>query len=160
MQITDEGLNSNPLFLFCGVCFFCVFRVFKKQNMELIYEQESYAIRGACMEVYKTLGNGFLESVYQECTEIEFARCDIPFVAQPFLELSYQGQILKQTYKPDFVCYSKIIVELKAVSNIAPEHKAQVMNYLKASNFQLGLLINYGHFPLLEVVRVANTKTN
>lgn len=122
----------------------------------LIYEKESYAIKGACMEVYKTLGNGFAEPVYQECTEIEFAKCGIPFVAQEYLELTYQGRILKQKYKPDFICYGKIIVELKAVSKLTAEHKAQVMNYLKVTGFELGLLFNFGHYPLLEQVRVPN----
>jgi GxxExxY protein len=122
----------------------------------LIYEAESYAIKGACMEVYKTLGNGFAESVYQECAEIEFAKCSIPFLAQEYLQLTYQGRVLKQKYKPDFICYGTIIVELKAVSKLTPEHKAQVMNYLKVTGFQLGLLFNFGHYPLLEQVRVPN----
>jgi GxxExxY protein len=124
----------------------------------LIYEIESYAIRGACMNVYKTLGNGFLESVYQECLEIEFSRTGIPFAAQKPLTLCYQGQPLKQTYKPDFVCYDKIIVEIKAVSKLNPEHQAQVMNYLKATDYQLGLLVNFGHHPLLELFRIPNIK--
>ena len=128
-------------------------------NEKLIYEEESYAIKGACMEVYKTLGNGFLESVYQECTEIEFAKRGILFVAQQPLQLTYQERVLKQIYKPDFICFGKIIVELKAVSNLTAEHKAQVTNYLKATDFQLGLLFNFGHYPLLEQVRVANLST-
>jgi GxxExxY protein len=123
---------------------------------KLIYEEESYAIKGACMEVYKTLGNGFLEPVYQECTEIEFTKQGILFVTQKPLQLSYQGRVLKQIYKPDFICFDKIIVELKAVSKLTAEHRAQVTNYLKATNFQLGLLFNFGHYPLLEQVRVAN----
>ena len=73
----------------------------------LIYEAESYAIKGACMEVYKTLGNGFAEPVYQECTEIEFAKRGLPFLAQQPLQLTYQGQVLKQTYKPDFICFGR-----------------------------------------------------
>ncbi len=125
-------------------------------NEKLIYEAESYAIKGACMEVYKSLGNGFLEPVYQECLELEFSRRTIPFNPQKVLTLTYQGQTLKHTYKPDFVCYDKIIVELKAVSKLAQEHKAQVINYLKATGFQLGLLFNFGHFPLLEQIRIAN----
>ncbi len=125
-------------------------------NEKLIYEEESYAIKGACMEVYKTLGNGFLEPVYQECTEIEFAKQGLLFVAQQPLQLTYQGRTLKQIYKPDFICCGKIIVELKAVSTLTAEHKAQVTNYLKATNFQLGLLFNFGHYPLLEQVRIAH----
>lgn len=126
-------------------------------NDRLIYEEESYVIKGACMEVYKTMGNGFLESVYQECTELEFSKQGIPFVAQQPLRLTYQGQTLRQIYKPDFICFGKIIVELKAVSKLTAEHRAQVTNYLKATGFEVGLLFNFGHFPLLEQVRVVNT---
>lgn len=122
----------------------------------LIYGPESFAIRGACMNVYKSLGNGFLESVYQECLEIEFTRTGIPFAAQKPLKLYYQGHPLKQTYKPDFVCYDEIIVEIKAVAKLAPEHLAQVRNYLKAADYQLGLLFNFGHYPLLEQIRIPN----
>jgi GxxExxY protein len=125
---------------------------------KMIFPEESYAINGACMEVYKTLGNGFLEAVYQECSAIEFKYRGIPFVAQHPLTLIYQGQVLKQTYKPDFICYDKIIVELKAVTKLGDDHKAQVLNYLKATGFELGILVNFGHYPLLEIVRVANSK--
>ena len=126
------------------------------ETEKLIYETESYAIKGAAMQVYGVLGNGFLEAVYQECLELEFQRREIPFVAQPALTLVYEGQTLKQLYKPDFVCYGKIIVELKAVTKLTNEHRAQVLNYCKATNFQLGLLFNFGHYPLLEQVRIPN----
>ncbi|MFN8001092.1 MAG: GxxExxY protein [Acidobacteriota bacterium] len=122
----------------------------------LIYEEESYSIKGACMEVYKTMGNGFLELVYQECLEIEFQKRGIPFVPQKPLTLNYQGQVLKRTYQPDFVCFDKIIVEIKAVSKLSPENYAQVMNYLKATDYQLGLLFNFGHYPLLQQERIPN----
>lgn len=125
---------------------------------KLIYEPESYAIRGACMEVYKVMGNGFLEAVYQECLEIELAKCGIPFEAQKKLTLMYNGRVLKQTYIPDFICYGKIILEIKAVSRTTPEHRAQVTNCLKATGYQLGLLANFGHYPLLEWVRLPNIK--
>lgn len=124
----------------------------------MIFAEESYAINGACMDVYRTLGNGFLESVYQECLELEFAQRRIPYVPQPALTLQYQGRTLNQTFRPDFVCYSKIIVELKAVSKIAPEHRAQVTNYLKATGFELGIICNFGHYPLLEIVRIPRLK--
>ena len=124
----------------------------------LIYSDESYQVKGAAMEVYKTLGNGFLEAVYQECLTIEFRKRGIPFDSQRSLSLFYQGQRLAQTYKPDFICYDKIIVELKAVSKINSEHQAQVMNYLKATGHQLGLLFNFGHYPLLEQIRIPNIK--
>jgi GxxExxY protein len=125
---------------------------------KLIYEEESYAIIGACLEVYKDKGSGFLEAVYQECLEIELVHRGIPFVTQKPLMPNYRGQTLTQTYKVDFLCYDKIIVELKAVSQLTDEHKAQVMNYLKATGYELGLLVNFGHYPLLEKVRLANTR--
>ena len=104
------------------------------------------------------MGNGFLELVYQECLEIEFTKRGIPFVPQKPLKLTYQGQVLKRIYQPDFVCYDKIIVEIKAVSRLNSENHAQIMNYLKATDYQLGFLFNFGHFPLLEQMRVHNIK--
>ena len=98
----------------------------------IIYKDECYAINGAIFEVYREMGCGFLEAVYQECLAKEFMLKGIPFSAQPELKLRYKQQPLLQTYRPDFVCYDKIIVELKAVKAVAPEHQAQVLNYLKA----------------------------
>jgi GxxExxY protein len=120
----------------------------------LIYETETFNILGACFEVYKELGNGYLEPVYQECLQVEFAKRQIPFISQPVLELSYKEVILQQTYKPDFICYDKIIVELKAISLLLDEHKSQVLNYLKATNLKVGLLINFGHYPLIQHLRL------
>jgi GxxExxY protein len=121
---------------------------------EMIYPEESYAIQGAAFEVYKDKGCGFLEAVFQECMEIELELRDIPFAAQQHLKLTYKGRELKQRYIPDLVCFDKIIVELKAVKEINDEHKAQVFNYLKATGYKLGLLINFGHYPKVEVVRI------
>jgi GxxExxY protein len=121
---------------------------------EPLYKDESYRIMGACFEVYKHMGSGFGESVYQECLEIELTEQGIPFVAQRELQIHYKGHLLKQTYKPDFVCYDTIIVELKALSHLAGDHYAQVWNYLKATGLRLGLLINFGHYPLLEHDRI------
>ncbi len=118
------------------------------------YKEECYAIQGAVFEVYKTLGCGFLEAVYQESLELEMKTRQIPFVAQQELHLNYKGAQLKQTYKPDFICYGAIIVELKAVSVLASEHEAQLLNYLKATNLQLGLLVNFGHYPKAEIKRM------
>lgn len=101
----------------------------------------------------KDKGCGFLEPVYQECLEIEFAYQKIPFLSQKELKLKYRHQELKQGFKADFVCYDKIIVELKAVSGLVDEHRAQVLNYLNASGMKLGLLINFGHYPKLEYER-------
>ncbi len=117
-------------------------------------ERESYAIRGALFEVYREMGCGFLEAVYQECLAREFARQDIPFVAQPELLLRYKGEILLQTYRPDFTCYDCIIVELKAVKELTNEHRAQVHNYLKATGIELGLLVNFAHHPGVAIERI------
>ena len=118
-----------------------------------LFEEETYAIRGAVFEVYREMGCGFLEAVYQECLEKEFVLRNIPFVSQKDLTLSYKGQALKQTYKPDFICYGKIIVEIKALSATTGEHKAQVLNYLKATREKLGLLVNFGCCPKATIER-------
>jgi len=125
---------------------------------EIIYKKESYAIIGTCFEVYNEKGCGFLEPVYQECLPIEFEYQRIPAIAKPSLVLSYRSRILKQTYEPNYVCFEKIIVELKAVSALADEHRAQLLNYLHATGFELGLLVNFGHYPKLEYERIAKTQ--
>ncbi|MGC2353844.1 MAG: GxxExxY protein [Candidatus Udaeobacter sp.] len=125
---------------------------------EIIYKSESYAIIGACFEVYNEKGSGFLEPVYQECLGIEFEYQGIPAIAKPSLTLSYRGRLLAQTYQPDYVCCEKIIVELKAASALTEEHRAQLLNYLHATGFELGLLVNFGHYPKLEYERIAKTQ--
>ena len=120
---------------------------------KIVYKEECYQIQGAVFEVYKIMGCGFLEAVYQECLEKELKNRGIPFVSQPEIEISYKGDLLKQKYKPDFICYNKIILEIKAVSELASKHKAQVLNYLNASNLKLGLLVNFGSYPKAEVKR-------
>ncbi len=117
---------------------------------ELIYPDECYKIIGACFEVYREKGCGFLESVFQECLELEFKLQGIPFEAQRPLRLEYKGQPLKTGFVADFVVHEKIIVELKAVSHLADEHRAQVLNYLNATGHKLGLLVNFGHHPKIE----------
>ncbi len=120
----------------------------------MLYADEVYKILGACFEVYKRMGCGFLEAVYQECLEIEFEHRDIPFVAQQELKLQYRERELKQRYVPDFVCYGQIIVELKAVSEMSSDNQAQLLNYLHGSGMQVGLLANFGHYPKLEYKRM------
>jgi GxxExxY protein len=120
----------------------------------IIYKEESYLINGALMEVYRHKGCGFLEAVYQECVEIELGLRGIPFVAQPGLELEYKGHRLNTRYIPDFVCHGKIIVELKAVSALADEHRAQVHNYLRATGMKLGLLVNFGQADGIKIERI------
>jgi GxxExxY protein len=124
----------------------------------IIYKNESYTIIGACFEVYNDKGCGFLEPVYQECLGIEFEHQRIPSIPKPSLALSYRGRLLNQTYAPDYVCFEKIIVELKAASSLTDEHRAQLLNYLHATGFELGLLVNFGHYPKLEYERIARTQ--
>jgi GxxExxY protein len=124
---------------------------------EIIYKAESYGIIGACFEVYNEKGCGFLEPVYQECLGIEFEYQRIPAIPKPSLTLSYRRRPLTQTYEPDYVCFGKIIVELKAVSALTDEHRAQLLNYLHTTGFELGLLVNFGHYPKLEYERIAKT---
>lgn len=125
-------------------------------NKELIYRSEAYAIIGAGMSVYNELGNGFLEAVYQEALEIELTQRKIPFEPQKQLPVHYRGQLLKQTYKPDFVCYGKIIVEIKALSQLTSKEESQILNYLKASKLKLGLLLNFGSQTMMQYRRRIN----
>jgi GxxExxY protein len=126
-----------------------------EKHEKILFKDECYEIQGAIFEVYREMGCGFLESVYQECLEKELSKRGIPFVAQQELQLMYKGEPLQQTYRPDLICYGQIIVELKAVKDIAPEHKAQVINYLKATGIKLGLLVNFGTYPKASITRLA-----
>jgi GxxExxY protein len=110
----------------------------------VLYADEVFRIQGAIFEVYRTMGAGFLEAVYQECLALEFEARSIRFVAQRPLRLEYKGRALRQSYTPDFVCFDKIVIELKALVALAPEHRAQVINYLRAGSMRLGLLVNFG----------------
>ncbi len=123
--------------------------------MEIIYKEESYRIMGACFEVYRQMGCGFVEPVYQECLAMELALQGLPFKPQEELVLKYLGQLLEGKYKPDFILFDKIIVEIKAVNDLADEHRAQVHNYLRATGYRLGLLVNFGHYPKVEYERIA-----
>lgn len=125
--------------------------------MNLIYREEVYAIIGACFEVYNEMGSGFLEDVYQEALERELESRSIPFEAKPKLPIYYKGKLLTKKYEPDFVLYSKIIMEIKAVKALTDEHRAQLQNYLKASNFKVGLLVNFGKPGALEYERIVRT---
>ena len=125
-----------------------------EKHERLIYPNEVFLIQGAVFEVNREMAAGFLEAVYQECLALEFRSRDIPFVASQPLSLTYKGATLKQTYVPDFVCFGCIIVELKALGAIAPEHRAQVLNYLRASKMRLGLLVNFGTSPKAQIERL------
>ena len=119
-----------------------------------LLQEETYSIRGAIFEVCKELGAGFLEAVYHECLRREFTMRQSPFVSQPELRISYKGDSLPITYIPDFVCYGKIIVELKASKDLTDDFRAQLHNYLRMSGLKLGLLVNFGHTPKVEIERI------
>lgn len=135
-------------------------RITQIQTMStvLIHEEDTYAILGACFEVYNEKGCGFTEEIYQECLELELELRGIPFVAQKELPLTYKGRRLKRKFKPDFLCYDRVLLEIKAVSKLVDEHRAQVLNYLNATAFPVGLLVNFGHFPKVEYERIVLTK--
>lgn len=115
---------------------------------EIVFKEESYHIIGACMAVHNGLGPGFLEAVYQEALEKEFIRKKIPFKREVILSLYYNNEKLKKKYKADFVCFDKIIIELKSVSIMPDIFYNQVKNYLRATNFRLGILVNFGESSL------------
>lgn len=117
---------------------------------KLIYEDETYAVLGACFEVYREKGCGFLEAVYQECLDVEFRLKNVPAVGQVQLPISYKGQTLQKTYTADFICYDRVLLEIKAVSALTNEHRAQIQNYLHATGLKVGLLVNFGHYPKAE----------
>ena len=121
--------------------------------MAFYYKTESYAINGAAMRVYNVLGSGFVEPVYQEALEIEFQRRNIPYVREPEIEIYYDGVKLQKRFRPDFICYDKIIVELKAVMELDDWNRVQVYNYLNSTNMKIGLLFNFGHPEGLEYER-------
>lgn len=121
--------------------------------MSLVFPNESYAIRGAAMRVYNVLGSGFLEAVYQEALEIELEKRNIPYEKEKELEIYYDGIKLGKKYIADFVCYDKIILELKAVKELEDSHRSQIYNYLKATGFKLGFLINFGKYNELQIER-------
>jgi GxxExxY protein len=125
-----------------------------EEHGNLLLETETYSVRAAVFEVNRQLGTGFLEAVYQEALALEFAAQGVPFVAFPALGVTYKGKLLSQTYRADFICFDQIIVELKAVRELAPEHRAQTLNYLKATGLRVGLLVNFGCAPKARVERL------
>jgi GxxExxY protein len=128
----------------------------RERREKILYKDERYLIQGAIFEVYREMGCGFLEAVYQECLEMELHSRGVPFKRRVELSLSYKGNPLKRVYVPDIICFDKIVVELKAVKEIAPEHKAQLLNYLKATNLELGIIANFGSYPKAQIISLAN----
>jgi GxxExxY protein len=107
-------------------------------------DQRTYQIIGAAMEVHRELGCGFLEAVYQEALAIEFKMQGLPYEQQKLIEIMYKGKRMEKKYQPDFLCYNEIIVEIKALSRLTGNDEAQAINYLKATQLSIGLLINFG----------------
>ncbi len=124
---------------------------------ELIYKNEVYAVIGAAMEVYNTLGDGFLEPVYQEALEIELEKRKIPFAPQKGITIGYKDIRLKKEYIADFLAFNKLIIEIKAENNLTERDEAQLLNYLKATGMELGILINFGSHPNLQWKRMVAT---
>jgi GxxExxY protein len=124
--------------------------------MKLELEEETYKIIGTCMKVHKTLGPGFLESVYDEALSKEFAEQSIPFKKQQQIRVEYNNQFLHKTFRADFICFDKIIIEIKAATFTHQQFSNQVVNYLKATGYPVGLLINFGE-KSLKFKRFVNT---
>ena len=122
---------------------------------QLLYKDEVYAIQGAIFEVYKEMGNAWHEEVYQQCMERELGERGIPFDSKKTLQIYYKGKAIEKTYVPDLWCFGKIIVELKAVGALAEEHRRQMLNYLRITGCRLGLLVNFGAYPRVDIERYA-----
>ena len=125
--------------------------------VDLILKDEVYAVVGAAMEVQRVLGRGFLEGVYQDAMQLELTARGVPFEAEKPIDVEYKGQCLTHRYYADLVCFGQVIVELKALSRLSGNEEAQVLNYLKATDFKVGVLINFGRPGKLEWKRFANT---
>jgi len=124
----------------------------------MLYKEEAYEIMGACFEVYKEKGCGFLEEVYQEALEMELELQGIPYSSQQEIKLYYKSREMKRRYIPDFLIIGKIIVEIKAVDKLTDKHRSQVINYLHATGLELALLVNFGHHPKVEWERIVLQK--
>lgn len=122
-------------------------------------DPQTYAIIGACMEVHRELGHGFLETVYQAALEREFKARGIPFAREVKIRICYKGETLDCWYEADFVCFGEVIVELKALAKLGGVEYAQIINYLKATGISRGLLVNFG-IPQLEYKRFVHTAAN
>jgi GxxExxY protein len=118
--------------------------------MELLLKDEVFAIVGAAIEVHRELGCGFPEAVYQEAIEYELGDRSLPFVSLHPLKIHYKARTLKTTYTPDLICFGQVVVELKALDRLGPKEESQIINYLNASGFRVGVLINFGAHGKLE----------
>src|SRR4051794_36312394 len=125
---------------------------------KIILAKESYAIIGECFAVYNEKGHCYTEPVYHECLEIELEHLGIPFLSKPPLTLTYRGRMLIHTFEPDFLCFEKIVLEIKAVSALTDAHRAQVINYVHTAELELGLLVNFGSYPNLQWERFLHSR--
>jgi len=125
---------------------------------EELFQQQGYDFMAAAFEVHREMGHGFGEEVYQESLELELHQRNIPFAAKPKLPLSYKQQVLKKHYEADLIVLGEIVVELKAVKALAPEHEAQLINYLRGTRKRVGYLVSFGSFPqtAMETIRSVN----
>jgi len=121
---------------------------------DVIYPDKSYRIIGACFEVYNRKGHGFQEPIYQECLEHELKHREIPFEPQKQIDMFYREKKLKNYFRPDVLCYGEIILEIKAKKELVEEDTSQVLNYLHATELNLGLLVNFGHSDDLKYKRI------
>jgi len=126
-------------------------------NADYRKDKRTYSIIGAAMEVHKVLGYGFLEPVYQEALAIELTNRSVPFKREVELSVSYKDTQLNTSYRADFICYDSVVVELKALTRLGPSEESQIINYLKATGFEVGLLLNFGSASL-EYKRYIRTK--
>ena len=126
-------------------------------NEDNLFKAEGYELMAAAFEVYNDLGPGFLEEVYHEALQIEMSARKIPFISKPRLQIRFEGQLLQKYYDADFVVHHGIVVELKAVRAVAPEHEAQLLNEMKAARFRVGYLINFGAPARLQWFRRVNS---
>jgi GxxExxY protein len=110
-----------------------------------MFQQEGYELMAAAFEVYNEIGYGMAEEIYQQSLEIELSLRKIPFLTKQELEVYYKGHKLTTCYKPDLLVFGGIVVELKAVTELLPEHEAQLFNYMRASRMTVGYLVNFGH---------------
>jgi GxxExxY protein len=125
-----------------------------EEKKDMLFKDECYKINNCIYAVNKKLDSGFLEAVYQEALEIELRRKNIPFNSQQELEILYDGIPLAKKYIADIICFDKILLEIKAVTSITDQHKAQLLIYLAATGFKLGLLVNFNSFPKAEIIRM------
>lgn len=125
---------------------------------DILLKEEVFSIVGSAMEVYNHLGAGFLEAVYQEAMELELTSRNIPMVPQKEIQIAYKNQFLKKGYIADFLCYDQVIVEIKAMEKLTSREESQLINYMKATKLNVGVLINFGAAPSLEWRRMVYTK--